>query len=167
MTDYPRFEQVKGDRDGAHEAYHGGPLVTLIFRIVDAWLGYSPKGHEARQPARVAEIEIHERPSAPALSRTQPNPAPSVRKSVPDEIFSDTFLLGSAKTMKLQAGLLAAIAALLVLLVGQGLTLPERPRDQTAHNGAHLPKTAIKKVRDDDGPVGNVILTSGLDQFDR
>jgi len=35
MTDYPRYEQVKGSPDSAYRGYHGARLVSLVFGLVD------------------------------------------------------------------------------------------------------------------------------------
>lgn len=40
MTDAPRFSAVKAGPDEAHKDHHGGPLVSLVFRIVDRWRAF-------------------------------------------------------------------------------------------------------------------------------
>jgi hypothetical protein len=37
MTDHPRFQRCEDPPAIAHRAYHGGPLVDLVFRLVDWW----------------------------------------------------------------------------------------------------------------------------------
>jgi hypothetical protein len=141
MTDHPRFEQVKGEPDLAHEAYHGGSVVSLVFRLVDQWRGGPHKTQRAvGQPA--GTIEIHERPPAMARSQVSANGveaaalAQTVHRASPEENFSGSFLMGSARTMKLQAGLLMGLAAVLIILVAQGLNLPERPHGQIVYDSA-------------------------------
>jgi len=40
MTDAPRFETLKGPPAELHLHYHGGPVVELVFRLVDASRGW-------------------------------------------------------------------------------------------------------------------------------
>jgi hypothetical protein len=40
MTDHPRFSKVSAEPDIAYRAYHGAALVSLVFRLVDAWRAY-------------------------------------------------------------------------------------------------------------------------------
>ena len=131
MTDHPRFEPVKGEPDVAHEAYYGGSLVSLVFRLVDRWRGRTrkqPEAHAAQQMGGV--IEIHERPPAlaptalPGLAETAAAER-ALYQVAPDEDFSRSFLIGSARTMKLQTGLLAAFVGVLIMLVAQGLRMNE------------------------------------------
>ena len=57
MTDHPRFSKVSAEPDIAYRAYHGAALVSLVFRLVDAWRAYrreqAPGISELRIPARV------------------------------------------------------------------------------------------------------------------
>ncbi len=128
MTDHPRFEPVRGEPDVAHEAYNGGSLVSLVFRLVDYWLGKTVERPEAvgSQPTS-GGIEIHERP--PVLAPTAALPGTAAERALyqvaPDEGFSRSFLIGSARTMKLQTGLLAAFVGVLIMLVAQGLRMDD------------------------------------------
>jgi hypothetical protein len=143
MTDEPRFEPVRGEPEVAHEAYYGGGLVSLVFRLVDRWRGR--RQGEAKAPAAAhadGGIEIHERPTllAPAAA-VLPGAAEAAAERAlyqvsPDENFSGNFLIGSARTMKVQAGLLAAFVGVMIVLVAQGVPQPERPFDQTAERRA-------------------------------
>jgi hypothetical protein len=149
MTDYPRFEHVKGEPDVAHQAYYGGPLVTLVFRLVDRWRARPNKAQAAAALAPASGgIEIHERPPAVARVEFLPGaveaatPVQMVHRLAPDEIYSRDFLIGSAATMKLQRGLLVAFVAVLVVLVAQGLRLPDGTASQAARNSA----PAIKEL---------------------
>jgi hypothetical protein len=137
MTDEPRFEPVKGEPQVAHEAYYGGALVSLVFRLVDRWRGR--RQGEANAPAVATSgggIEIHERPpvvasAAAALPGAAEGAAERALYQVsPDENFSGNFLIGSARTMKVQAGLLATFAGILVVLLAQGLPQGDRTFNQ-------------------------------------
>ena len=59
MTDYPRFEPVKGPPEVAYRAYHGGRLVDLVFWLVDHWTG-KPRAVPVLDPAS-GPVEVHER----------------------------------------------------------------------------------------------------------
>jgi hypothetical protein len=154
MTDHPRFEQVKGEHDVAHEAYYGGSVVSLVFRLVDRWKG-GPRKMQRTVGSAAGAVEIHERPTAMARSRPLPDGADTaaleqtVHRTSPEESFSDSFLMGSARTMQLQAGLLAAIAAVLIILVAQGLGLPESPHGQVVRDSP--PGRKHVTVKSDDG----------------
>lgn len=37
MTDRPRFTQVKGNPEEAHNNYHGAPLVNFFLWLLDGW----------------------------------------------------------------------------------------------------------------------------------
>jgi hypothetical protein len=164
MTDHPRFELVKGAPDVAHEAYHGGSLVSLVFRLIDGWRGRPRKGLDTFALGHAeGGVEIQERPTA--LARTAPysgsanamTPELVLHRLAPDEGFSGSFLIGSARTRLLQAGLLAAFVAVAVVLVAQGLVPPERPHDQTARGHAPSFKGAVETTLGEDsrgvGPV--------------
>ncbi len=137
MSDHPRFEPVKGEPHVAHEAYYGGALVSLVFRLVDRWMGR--RRGEANAPAAAdagGGIEIHERPAvlAPAAAGLPGAAEAAAERALyqvsPDENFSGNFLIGSARTMKVQAGLLAAFVGVLVVLLAQGLPQGDRTYDQ-------------------------------------
>jgi hypothetical protein len=72
-------------------------------------------------------IEIHERPSrqGPVAERSAadelPQPHARLSRLLPDETFSRDFLLASARTRRLQAGLLAAFLAVIAGLIVQTL----------------------------------------------
>jgi len=141
MIDYPRFEPVRGDPDVAHEAYHGGALVTLVFRLVDRWrsrAGKRQQAHGIRQTG--SAIEIHERPPVLAPTTALPGVAEVGERALyqvaPDEGFSRGFLIGSARTVKLQAGLLAAFVAVLTLLVAQGVRMHEQAYELASRHPA-------------------------------
>ena len=153
MTDHPRFEPVKGDPAVAHEAYHGGRLVSLVFRLVDGWRGRARKRpQDYGASSRGGAIEIHER--APVLGPTAALPgaaeaaAPerewALFQIAPDEGFSRSFLIGSARTMKLQTGLLAAFLAVLTMLVLQGLRMPQQFSEQTARRPAIIAGSSVE-----------------------
>jgi hypothetical protein len=145
MTDYPRFEPFKGDPDVAHEAYHGGPLVSLVFRLVDHWMG--KRQHRLKA---AGGTEIHERPPILVPSFALPGVAEAMAPErvlyqiAPDEDFSRSFVSGSARTMKLQAGLLAAFFLVLGVLLVQGTPQPE-PSGQTARSPVHPAKGLAHK----------------------
>jgi hypothetical protein len=68
MTDHPRFQLCNGPPAVAHRAYHGGPLVDLVFRLVDWWWPETPGGRQRtglRQAAR-RTIDAHEPQQAAA-----------------------------------------------------------------------------------------------------
>ena len=140
MADDPRFDCLTGTPDTAHETHQGRPLVSLVFRLVDAWRDRKKRRVPPGQTSGAIEIPRH--PSALA----QPAVLASAMEAIawehtvhqlpPGEHFSGSFLIGSARTMKLQACLLAAIATILIILVAQGLSLPDRPHSQSARNSA-------------------------------
>jgi hypothetical protein len=144
MTDYPRFEHVRGEPDVAHEAYNGGVVVSFAFRLVDRWMGLSRRRSAGEMVPGSARggIEVHERAPLPVRAKFLPGSADSMapvqmlHREVPEEVYSREFLLGSARTMKTQRALLAAVVAVLVVLVVQGWSLLERPGSRTASNPA-------------------------------
>jgi hypothetical protein len=152
MTDYPRFEPVRGEPDVAHKAYYGGPLVSLVFRLVDRWRGRVqelPQGYGA-SPHR-GTIEVHERPPVLAPTAALPGGADAavaaerpLYQVAPDEGFSRSFLVGSARTMKLQTGLLATFVAVLVMLVAQGLRMPQQASEQASRRPAIVAKSPVQ-----------------------
>jgi hypothetical protein len=130
MTDHPRYETVKGPPDTAHRHYAGARLVDLAFRLVDRWRGSAGAAAVRAAPAldpSSGQIEIHERP--PRQGRAAERSAPEellhaharLTGLFPDETFSRDFLLASARTRRLQAGLLAAFLAVGVGLLVQTL----------------------------------------------
>jgi hypothetical protein len=146
MTDYPRFEPVRGEPDTAHEAYHGGSLVSLVFRLVDRWRGRTQRASQGRATPRTeGAIEVHERLPVPAPTAALMGsgeigaPGRALYQVGPDEHFSQSFLIGSARTQKLQTGLLAAFLVVLVMLVAQGLRVPGQVshRAVVAASGPH------------------------------
>jgi hypothetical protein len=151
MSDYPRFTKIKGSPDEAHKAYHGGALVSFVFRFVDARF-VGRHGKHVMRATQHAPSELREFPNLPAPASMRARLASTdsallACSTPPSEAFSDSFLIGSARTMKLQSGLLAAIAVLLVLLATQGLTLPERRDALTTRHTVPLPMSPIKTVR--------------------
>ena len=132
MTDYPRYEPVKGPPDVAHRGYHGGRVVDLVFHLVDRWRAMPPRTVTPELDPASGSLELHERlPARPASSKV-PAPEHAYRTLAPDERFARDFLLGSARSMKLQAGLLVGLVVLVVLLLVQGVAPPDRPAKQTA-----------------------------------
>ena len=62
MTDYPRFEAVKGAADAAHREYHGGRLVDLVFWLVDRRTRKRPACQApATLDSAIGSVEVHER----------------------------------------------------------------------------------------------------------
>jgi len=128
MTDHPRFEPVKGPPETAHRRYEGARLVDLVLRLVDRWrgsAGAAARAAPALDPSR-GQIEIHERPPphGPVAERTADElPPPHARLAglFPDETFSRNFLLASARTRRLQAGLLTAFLTIVGKQVVQTL----------------------------------------------
>jgi hypothetical protein len=124
MTDHPRFEPVKGPPETAHRRYEGARLVDLVLRLVDRWrgsAGAAVRAAPALDPSR-GQIEIHERPPrhGPVAERTADELRPPHARLTglfPDETFSRNFLLASARTRRLQAGLLATFLAVVVALL--------------------------------------------------
>src|SRR5262245_27008778 len=114
MTDYPRYEAVKGPPETAHRHYGGAGLVDLAFRVADRWCGGAGAAAVRAAPAldpSSSPVEIHERPPrrGPIAERSADQMLHArLTGRLPDETFSRDFLLGSARTRRLQAGLLAA-----------------------------------------------------------
>jgi hypothetical protein len=128
MTDHPRYEAVKGPPDTAHRHYGGGALVDLVFRLVDRWRGGAGAATVRAAPAldpSSGRIEIHERPTrqGPVAGASAAGELLQAHARLtglcPDETFSRDFLLASARTRRLQAGLLAAFLAVVVGLLVQ------------------------------------------------
>jgi hypothetical protein len=139
MTDHPRFERVGGEPDVAHAAYHGGRLVSLVFRLVDRWMGRRQQSEAPAAAHAGGGIAIHERPRVPApAAAALPGAAEAsateraLYQVAPDEGFTANFVSGSAKTMKIQAGLLASFVGIMIILLAQGLPQPEPSFEQTA-----------------------------------
>jgi hypothetical protein len=130
MTDHPRYEPVKGPPDTAHRQYGGAGLVDLVLRLVDRWRGSAgaagARGAPALDPSS-GRIEIHERSprqgpvAEPSAADEPPHAQANLTGLSPDETFSGNFLLASARTHRLQAGLLAAFLAVIVVLLVQTL----------------------------------------------
>jgi hypothetical protein len=117
MTDYPRFEPVKGATDVAGgRYYYRGPLVDLIFWFADRWTGMPTARDAPALDLAGTAVEIHERPPTKVSSSNAPEQA--LQRLSQEERFSLDFLMGSARTRKLQAGMLVVLAAILVALVG-------------------------------------------------
>jgi hypothetical protein len=117
MTDYPRFDSVKCAADVARRRYYyRGPFVDRIFWFADRWTETpTARGAPALDLAGGA-VEIHERPP----TKVSPSGAPeqALQRLSQEERFSPDFLMDSARTRRLQAGLLVVLAAILVALVG-------------------------------------------------
>ena len=150
MTDYPRFEPVKGAPDVAYRAYHGSRLVDLVFWLVDRWTGKARAGQttSAVDPAS-GPIEVHERlpTRRPAEGRSS-TVGPSRRLS-PEEGFSAEFLLNSARTRKLQAGVLIAFAAILIVILAQSIGSSDLTSRQSVRHPQHLSTGSISRPQDD------------------
>jgi hypothetical protein len=130
MTDHPRYEPVKGPPDTAHRHYAGARLVDLVLLLVDRWRGSAGAATVRAAPAldpSSGQIELHERPplQGPVAERSAANELlhahARLADSFPDETFSRDFLLASARTRRLQAGLLAAFVAVASGLLVQTL----------------------------------------------
>ena len=130
MTDHPRYEPVKGPPDIAHRCYGGAGLVDLVLRLVDRWRGSAGAAAVRAAPAldpSSGQIEIHERPprQGPMAERYVADEPLHTHATLtglsPDETFSRNFLLASARTRRLQAGLLATFLAVVVGLLVQTL----------------------------------------------
>jgi hypothetical protein len=128
MTDHPRYEPVKGPPDTAHRHYGGGGLVDLVLRLVDRWRGSAGAAVVRAAPALdpvSGQIEIHERPprqgpvAGPSAAGEQLRDRARLTGLLPDETFSRDFLLASARTRGLQAGLLAIFLAVVIGLLVQ------------------------------------------------
>ena len=141
MTDYPRFERVKGPPDVAHRRYHGGPIVDLLLSIIDGWSGRPRAGLTAPtlDPASGA-IELHERPPTRRASGTEEiaHRQASERLS-PDERFSHDFLVNSGRTKSLQVGIFVSFVAVLVVIIG--MEFLQRPTGQAMQSTVSLPST--------------------------
>jgi hypothetical protein len=154
VVDFPRFEPIKGEADTAHRRYHGGHLVSLALRLINRQRRSAGVG--AAQPAlaldpRTAAIEIHERPPTRAPAEAPPSALdtsasmPALHGLSPEETFSQEFIIGSARTWKLQVGLLAALVAILVVLVSQEIRLADRKSGQTAQHPGHISERSVPR----------------------
>jgi hypothetical protein len=130
MTDHPRYEPVKGPPDTAHRHYGGAGLVDLVLRLVDRWRGSAGAAAVRAAPAldpSSGAIEVHERPprQGPVAKRSAADELLQAHARLtglfPDETFSRDFLLTSARSRRLQAGILAAFLAVVVGLLSQTL----------------------------------------------
>ena len=130
MTDHPRYEPVKGPPDTAHRHYGGAGLVDLVLRLVDRWRGGAGAAAVRAAPAldpSSGRIEIHEQPPrhGPVAERCAADELLQAHARLTglfhDETFSRDFLLTSARTRRLQTGLLAAVLAVVVCLLVQTL----------------------------------------------
>jgi hypothetical protein len=129
MTDHPRFEPVKGPPDSAHRHYGGAGLVDLVLRLVDRWRGSAGAAAVRAAPAldpASGQIEIHERPprQGPVAERSAAellHAHARLTDLLADGTFSRNFLLASARTHRLQVGLLAAFLAVVAVLLVQTL----------------------------------------------
>jgi hypothetical protein len=130
MTDHPRYEPVKGPPDTARRHYGGAGLVDRLLRLDDRWRGSAGAAAVRAAPAldsSSGQIEIHERPprQGPVAERSAADELLQAHARLTgrflDETFSRDFLLASARTRRLQAGLLAAFLAVLVGLLVQTL----------------------------------------------
>ena len=146
MSDYPRFEPVKGPPDVAYRNYYGGPVVKLLFSIVDLWSG-RPKDAPVIDPVS-GPIEIHERPYPAGSALEQPVHGQTLHRLSPEENFSREFLVSSARTKTLQVGILVGFAAVLVLIIAQGLPSRQQLTGQGMQSKVSLPTRAISH----DGP---------------
>lgn len=130
MSDHPRYEAVKGPPDTAYRQYGGAGLVELVFWLADRWRGNAGaatvRAAHALDPTS-GPIEIRERPprQGPVAERCAIDELVRAHARLadrfPDETFSRDFLLTSARTRRLQAGLLAAFLAVVVGLLVQAL----------------------------------------------
>jgi hypothetical protein len=161
MTDYPRFHQVTGEPDVAHQAYNGGRLVSFVFRLVDSWIGRSKRRQAAPDlGAARGGIEIHERAPSGTPAEFLPGaaeamaPVQLLHRQAPDDTYSREFLIGSARTMKPQRALLAAFVAVLAVLVVQGWSQLEQPNSQAAGNAAPAFSEAIAAHHAEKAPAG-------------
>ena len=132
MTDYPRFECINESSDTAHQRYHGGLWVDLVFRLVDRWRGQNPRASSS--PGQL--VEVHERPrgsnpEAPA-SGFPAATAYGLFKATRDEHFEGDFISGSARTQRLQVALIIALVTVGVAIVAQGAPSAPISRGQTA-----------------------------------
>jgi hypothetical protein len=73
-----------------------------------------------------------------------------------DEIYSRNFLIGSARTMKLQRALLMAFVAILVVLIAQGLRMPAQPGSQSARSSVPSFKESLADKRNGSARPGHL-----------
>jgi hypothetical protein len=157
MSDWPRFEQVKGPPDTAHEHYFGGRLVGLVFHLIDRRRGgagaAAVQAAPALDPASGA-IQIHERPgprtTATLRSASAEPDQTHARLSglLPDESFSRDFLIGSARTRRLQAGLLVALAAVTVVLIALDITATRGARKAATQHAGQAGSVAAERPQE-------------------
>jgi hypothetical protein len=160
MTDHPRFEPVRGAPESAYRRYHGAPLVGLVFRLADRWKGRVGSGVHAGA-LDAGSIEVHERPRVRPLAH-RPEPAVDLAASgrlLPDEGFAAEYILNSARTRRLQNGLLIAFVAVLALLATRGIVMPRHMGTQTAGHAGHMSTAAnaprgAAKLRRAEAPTG-------------
>lgn len=139
--DHPRFEPVKGTPAQAHQHYYGGGLVDVIFRLIDrrgSQHSVAPGPHA--QVFGKSAVELHERLRTTANDR--PDTRPPDRSDALDGLSSGPltsrdFLLGSARTGKLQTALLAGLVIVLGIVLVQ--VASERPDKKTMHAQHALP----------------------------
>jgi hypothetical protein len=145
MTDHPRYEPVKSPPDTAHRHYGGAKLVDLVLRLVDRWRESAGAAAVRAAPAldpSSGRIEIHERPpqQGPVAERSAADERLHANARLaglsPDEAFSRDFLLASARTRRLQAGLLAAFLAVVAGLLVQTLVSTRGQPDFTERSTA-------------------------------
>jgi len=151
MTDYPRFEAIKGPPDTAHQHYNGGRLVDLVFRLIDRWRGGAGAAAVRAAPAldpASGPIEIHER-RAPGILAADRSAAGDLVQAharltglFPDESSSREFIIGSPRTPKLQASLLAALAVVLIAMVALEIISAQRMSGQPAPDLRQIPRTS-------------------------
>jgi len=139
--EHPRFEPVKGTPEQAHQNYHGGGLVDFIFHLIDRRGSQrSPAPGADTQVSGEPAVEIHERLRTTANNR--PDTRPPDRSDTLDglssgPLASQNFLLGSARTGKLQTALLAGLVIVLGIVLVQ--VASERPDKKTMHAQHALP----------------------------
>lgn len=133
--EHPRFEPVKGTPAQAHQNYHGGGLVDFIFRFIDRRGSQRSSAPGAdTQVSGGPAIEIHER--LPTTANDRPDTRPPDRSDTLDglpsgPLASRDFLLGSARTGKLQTAMLAGLAVVLGIVLVQ--VASEHPHKKTMH----------------------------------
>jgi hypothetical protein len=131
MTDHPRYEPVKGPPAVAHRHYGGAGFFKLVFWLIERQRGSAGAATVRDAPAldpSSGQIAIHERPPPQGPRAEHSADDELVRAHArlagrfPDEAFSRDFLLSSARTRRLQVGLLAAFLAVCVGLLVQTLS---------------------------------------------
>jgi hypothetical protein len=116
-------------------------MVSLVFWLIDRWGAGAATGKTAGglNPAS-GSYEVHERPPAAAaaevraVAQASVAPADAFERPAREGAFARDFLLGSARTSRLQAGLLAAAVVVLIVMVVQTMTSSHRSgRPEAAH----------------------------------